>query len=255
MLDLCISLLYSSIVKIGELMENFGEFIIFPSIVMSSIRIFVIVFFSISLLYVIEIQLFMRNVFKHYKKDSFNYFPIYNVFLLLKLIKISEFFGLLLFVPILNVVLIIKINGKLCHIFNKNSNYLWGMIFLPFIYMNNLVKDTGKKKLKINTEEKVEENKYSMKDLDVNLLTDKELDELNKQKVEEKEIDSIFKADIDLMPEAAPYKAARQKMKVVDEEATNEKEIIKRVETIKARDIRRDGKFIKEEDTIEKLDL
>lgn len=256
LLDLCKSLLYSNNVKIGEFMEKFYEFIILPDIIMSSIRIFLIVFFSISLIYVIEVQLFMKNVFKHFKKDSYNYIPVYNVFILLNLIKISEFFGLLLFVPILNIVLIMKINSKLCQSFNKNSNYIWGMIFLPFIYMNNLVKDTGKKKNKIEVKEEIiEENKYSMKDLDVNLLTDKELDELNKQKVEEKEIDSIFKADVDLIPDASPYKAGKQKMAIVDEEPSNEKETIKRVETVKARDIRRDGKFIKEEDIIEKLDL
>lgn len=233
-----------------------NEFVIIPDIIMSSIRIFLITFFSISLLFIIEVQLFMNNVFKYFKKDNYNYIPVYNVFILLNQLKISGFYVLLLFVPILNLILIIKLNSRLCRVFNKKDNYIWGMMFLPFIYMKNLVKNTGKIKNKIELKEEfIEDNKYSMKDLDINLLTDKELEVLNQQKVEEKEIDSIFKADIDLRPEAAPYKAGKQKVIVADEEPSNEKEIIKRVESVKVKDIRREGKFIKEEDTIEKLDL
>lgn len=238
-------------------MQFTNGYIIFSDAFMNTIRILFLVFILISVYYTIMVTFFMKNVFDFAKKDNLErYIPFYNVFKLLEILKTPTFFGLLQFIPLGNIFYIYMINSKLCDYFDKKSDYIWKLTFLPFIYMPLLTKEKDKNKRV--TEKKTEEKKvekYSMKSFDTNLLTDKELENLNKTKIEEEEIDSIFKADIDLIEPAKPYKAGRQKVKVIDEEPTYERETIKRVEAVKARDIRREGKFIKEEDIIEKIDL
>lgn len=234
-----------------------NDVIILSDAIMSAIRTFILIFSFISLIYALSISLFMKSTFNHFKVDGISaIIPFYNIFVLLKCLKLPEFYGLLMFVPIGNVAFIIFLNMKLSEFFDKNIDYTWGLTFVAFAYMPNLVSDKGKNVRATAKKRPVSSvPKYSMKNMDTNLLTDKELENLNKQKDENESVDSIFKADIDMVESASPYKAGKQKMKVVDDEPKYERETIKRVESVKARDIKRDGKFIKEEDIIEKIDL
>lgn len=238
-------------------MQVGNGFIIFSDTLMNIIRISMIVFILISFYYTIIIAFFMGNVFKFAKRDGVERFlPFYNVFSLLSILKTPTFFGLLQFIPIGNIFFIFMLSGKLSEYFDKKSDYIWKLTFLPFMYMPLLTKDKDKNKRieERKQEEKVQE-KYSMKSFDTNLLTDEELENLNNSKDEEEKVDSIFKADIDLIEPAKPYKAGRQKVKVVEDDPVYERETIKRVEAVKAKEIKREGKFINEEDIIEKIDL
>lgn len=232
------------------MMEN-GAFILSESI-MNAIKIFIYIFEGITVLYTINIALFLQDAFKFAKRPNYeSMIPFYNIFSLLKIIKMPSYYGLLFFIPIANLGVIISLNKKLCEFFDKNPDYLWGMIFVPFVYMPNLVTMKGKVKREEIKPKKSIIPKYSLKDRDKNLLTDKELENLNKEKEEKENIDSIFKADTDLIEEAKPYKAEKQKVKVIEDEPTYERETIKKVESVKAKDIQQERKYIIDEDTNE----
>lgn len=234
-----------------------GGILIFSDEIMNFIKVFMTIFIAISILYVFNISLFLTEVFKYFKRPKYEgYIPFYNAYMVLKLLKLPVYHTLMLFIPFLNIAFIFKLNSKLCQYFDKNPDYIWGMMVLPFLYMSNLVEDKGKfEREEALKKQTTKAPKYSLKSLDVNLLTDKELENLNKAKMEESGVDSIFKADIDMIEDAKPYRAGKQKMDVVEDEVKYERETIKKVESVKARDIARDGKFIKEEDVIEKIDL
>lgn len=232
------------------MMEN-GAFLLSDAI-MNAIKVFIYIFEGITVLYTINIALFLKNVFKFAKRPDYeSLIPFYNIFALLKIVKMPSYYGLLFFIPIANLGFMISLNKKLCEFFDKNPDYLWGMIFVPFVYMSNLVSEKGKVKREEIKPKKAIIPKYSMKEHDKNLLTDKELENLNKEKEEKENIDSIFKADTDLIEDAKPYKAGKQKVKIIEDEPVYERETIKKVESVKARDIQKERKYIIDEDTNE----
>lgn len=224
---------------------------------MNAIKFLLQVFIWISIIYTLSIGMFTQKVFEFFKVQIWKSFiPFYNLYVLLKALKLPEYYILLLFFPIGNIGFIFYMSTQLTKYFDKNPDYAWGIMFAPFIYIPALITNKGKLiRASERKKPKVIQPKYSMKDLDANLLTDKEIENLNQLPSESEDIDSIFKADIEMLESASPYKAGKQKVQVIQEEPKYERETIKKVEAVKARDIKRDGKFIKEEDVIEKVDL
>ncbi|MEG1457336.1 MAG: DUF5684 domain-containing protein, partial [Bacilli bacterium] len=130
---------------------------------------------------------------------------------LLKITGIPLFYYLLLFIPIGNIVLFIKVNGRLSSIYRKSAYYSLGMFFLPSIFNRLLLKKGSKKNSK---------NKEFMKDLvddrtfEIDsLLTEEQYKSLNNEVSHDTDIDSVFKEKSELIEKAPTYKANRSKNK------------------------------------------
>jgi len=60
--------------------------------------------------------------------------PIYNAYVLLKVAGKPGWWLLLMFIPLVNIVIIILALVGLANNFGKGGGYVAGMIFLPFIF-------------------------------------------------------------------------------------------------------------------------
>lgn len=132
------------------------------------------------------------------------YYPILNLFTLLEISDTLQFYGILFFIPILNLIPLMLSSYKLGKNFNVNKSDLIGLIILPIVYYPLICKKDYKYKLE---DEKYIEALENVKTDSVLLLSQEELEELNKQKEEKTDVDSIFKSEIQMMEEVEPYKA------------------------------------------------
>ena len=141
------------------------------------------------------------------KKSSTAYYPILNLFTLLDITETSTFLGILFFVPVVNVVALSILFYRLGTAFNTSKLFKIGLVILPIIFYPILA--LGNKQYKLNDEEyfKALDN---AKGESINLMTQEEIKAENNAPIEEKpHVDSIFKSDIEMMEEVAPYKAAK----------------------------------------------
>jgi hypothetical protein len=60
--------------------------------------------------------------------------PIYNIWVLLRIVGKPEWWLLLFFVPIVNIVVSVLVYIALAERFGKDSAFAVGMVFLPFIF-------------------------------------------------------------------------------------------------------------------------
>ena len=161
----------------------------------------------ITLGYSLLIMIGGKNIFKKAaKKETTVFYPVINLFTLLEISEISIFFGILFFVPILNVLVLSYMFYKLGVIFNVNIFYRLGLVFLPFIFYPLLA--FSNKPYKLNDQEnfRLLEN---AKQENINLMTQEELDKLNQVNEEEPIVDSIFKGNVQVSNEVTPYKAVK----------------------------------------------
>lgn len=149
-----------------------------------------------------------KNLFKKAsKKESTAFYPLVNLFTLLDITETSTFLGILFFVPIVNVVVLSILFYRLGSAFNTSMFYKIGLVVLPIVFYPMLA--FGEKAYKLNDEEyfKALDN---AKGESINLMTQEEIKAENNAPIEEKpHVDSIFKSDIEMMEEVAPYKAAK----------------------------------------------
>lgn len=149
-----------------------------------------------------------KNLFKKAsKKESTAFYPLVNLFTLLDITETSTFLGILFFVPIVNVVVLSILFYRLGSAFNTSMFYKIGLVVLPIVFYPMLA--FGDKAYKLNDEEyfKALDN---AKGESINLMTQEEIKAENNAPIEEKpHVDSIFKSDIEMMEEVAPYKAAK----------------------------------------------
>ncbi|MEG0798867.1 MAG: DUF5684 domain-containing protein [Bacilli bacterium] len=189
-------------------MEN----VLFSTYFINVINIFLVISYSLSVLYVVFIMTSLYKVFKDKDyKLYYAFIPFYNLYILLKITGIPLFYYLLLFIPIGNIVLFIKVNGRLSSIYRKSAYYSLGMFFLPSIFNRLLLKKGSKKNSK---------NKEFMKDLvddrtfEIDsLLTEEQYKSLNNEVSHDTDIDSVFKEKSELIEKAPTYKANRSKNK------------------------------------------
>ncbi|MEG1305599.1 MAG: DUF5684 domain-containing protein [Bacilli bacterium] len=189
-------------------MEN----VLFSTYFINVINIFLVISYSLSVLYVVFIMTSLYKVFKDKDyKLYYAFIPFYNLYILLKITGIPLFYYLLLFIPIGNIVLFIKVNGRLSSIYRKSAYYSLGMFFLPSIFNRLLLKKSSKKNSK---------NKEFMKDLvddrtfEIDsLLTEEQYKSLNNEVSHDTDIDSVFKEKSELIEKAPTYKANRSKNK------------------------------------------
>lgn len=149
-----------------------------------------------------------KNLFKKAsKKESTAFYPVVNLFTLLDITETSTFLGILFFVPIVNVIVLSILFYRLGSSFNTSLSYKIGLVVLPIVFYPMLA--FGDKAYKLNDEEyfKALDN---AKGESINLMTQEEIKAENNAPVEEKpQVDSIFKSNIEMMEEVAPYKAAK----------------------------------------------
>lgn len=176
-----------------------------------------------------------KNLFKKAsKKESTAFYPVINLFTLLDITETSTFLGILFFVPIINVIVLSILFYRLGSSFNTSLFFKIGLVILPIVFYPILA--FGDKAYKLNDEEyfKALDN---AKGESINLMTQEEIKAENNAPVEEKpQVDSIFKSDIEMMEEVAPYKAAKVDILGMEKlrQETPQEEMFKPIEQVEA---------------------
>lgn len=133
-------------------------------------------------------------------------YPILNLFGMLEVVEVSPFWGILLFMPVFNLIVLFMMSYKLAKVFRCGTGKMIGLIFLDIIFYPMLAKsDVGYKV----TDTEYYRTLDSARNDSVHLMTQSEIDAVNKIEEETNLVDSIFKSDISQLPDAEPYKATR----------------------------------------------
>ncbi len=177
--------------------------------------------------------------------------PVYNLIVLLQIAEIPSYYFFTLLVPGLNIILLIFVEYKLAKLFKVSNAFMWGMFLLPIIFIPILAHGHYIYK------EPEEEVFISVSDEMPTILSQEEIDAINKEEAKEPKIDNIFRTEIKQYATVPTYKSKEVKINNVTSELPEAKlDIIKRVEPVKAKDIEEvnKAKFIDEE-KIEIVDL
>lgn len=171
----------------------------------------------------ILIMLGGKNLFKKaHKGEKTAYYPIINLFTMLEITDMSIFWGILFFIPGINIIVLSIMSYKLGTVFNTSFGYKLGLVFLPICFYPLLF--ISDKQYKISDEEyfKALDN---AKGESINLMTQEELNAENNEVVDEGPlVDSVFKSDLDLMEEVTPYKASKIDLLGMEKEKVMSKE-------------------------------
>ena len=171
----------------------------------------------------ILIMLGGKNIFKKaHKGEKTAYYPIINLFTMLEIVDMSIFWGILFFVPGVNLIVLMIMSYKLGTVFNTSFGFKMGLVFLPICFYPLLF--ISDKQYKISDEEyfKALDN---AKDESINLMTQDEINAENNEIVDEGPIvDSVFKSDLQLMEKPVPYKAAKIDLLGMEKEKAMSKE-------------------------------
>ena len=171
----------------------------------------------------ILIMLGGKSIFKKaHKGEKTTYYPIINLFTMLEIVDMSIFWGILFFVPGVNLIVLMIMSYKLGTVFNTSFGFKMGLVFLPICFYPLLF--ISDKQYKISDEEyfKALDN---AKGESINLMTQDEINAENNEIVDEGPIvDSVFKSDLQLMEKPAPYKAAKIDLLGMEKEKTMSKE-------------------------------
>ena len=171
----------------------------------------------------ILIMLGGKNIFKKaHKGEKTAYYPIINLFTMLEIVDMSIFWGILFFVPGVNLIVLMIMSYKLGTVFNTSFGFKMGLVFLPICFYPLLF--ISDKQYKISDEEyfKALDN---AKDESINIMTKDEINAENNEIVDEGPIvDSVFKSDLQLMEKPAPYKAAKIDLLGMEKEKAMSKE-------------------------------
>ena len=150
-----------------------------------------------------------KNIFKKASKNEKSaFYPIINLFTMLEICDINTFWGILLFVPVLNIIVLLMMSYKLGIVFNTSLGYKIGLVVFPLMFYALL--SISNKPYKLSDEEYFKAMDR-IKGESINLMTDEEIQrEIEKAPKEKKEnIDSIFKSNVQMMEQVEPYKAAK----------------------------------------------
>ena len=156
------------------------------------------------------IMLCGKNIFKKARKgEKTALLPVINLFTMLEVADINTFWGILLFVPGINLIILLVMSSKLGKVFNVSGIYRFGLMFIPIMFYPLLANSNYQ--YKISDEEYFKQFDNAKED-SINLMTEAEIKKINETTTEEesyKDVDSIFKSDIAQMEQVAPYKAAK----------------------------------------------
>ncbi len=167
------------------------------------------VIWSFTLLRSILIMFIGKGIFKKASKNEKTaFYPILNLFTMLEICDINTFFGILLFIPVLNVIVLLMMSYKLGVVFNTSTGFKIGLVIFPLMFYSLL--SISNKPYKLSDEEYFKAMD-KIKEKSINLMTDEEIkSELSKIPDEEtSNVDSVFKSNIQMMEQVEPYKAAK----------------------------------------------
>ena len=100
----------------------------------------------------ILIMLGGKNIFKKaHKGEKTAYYPIINLFTMLEIVDMSIFWGILFFVPGVNLIVLMIMSYKLGTVFNTSFGFKMGLVFLPICFYPLLF--ISDKQYKISDEE------------------------------------------------------------------------------------------------------
>lgn len=131
------------------------------------------------------------------------FIPIYNLVVLLQIAEIPSYFFLTFLVPGLNIVLLIFVEYKLAKLFKVSKGFMWGMFLCPIVFIPMLAHGHFVYK------EPEEEVYISVSDEMPTILSQEEIEALNKQEVNEPKVDNIFKSEIKQRESVEPYKSKK----------------------------------------------
>lgn len=141
-------------------------------------------------------------------------YPIINIFTMLEIVEISPFLGILIFIPIMNLIVLVLMSIKLGKVYNADTKMKIGLIMLPFIFYPLLAR--SKVYYKVSNDEYLRALDNA-KHESVNLMTQDEIKALNNQEYEEKEnVDSIFKRIVEVKEAPEKYKAVKLDAEMLD---------------------------------------
>lgn len=137
--------------------------------------------------------------------------PILNLFSMLEIVDISTYFGILFFVPILNLFVLTAMSYKLGTVFKTSFFYKIALVLLPIVFYPLLGKSN---KIYKFTDENFFRALDSVKEQSVNLLTQQEIEkdvETKPYEDETPDVDSVFKKEEfpELISKNETYKAAK----------------------------------------------
>ncbi len=143
------------------------------------------------------------------KGEKTAFYPILNLFTMLEIVDVSTFFGILFFIPVINLVALILMSYKLGVVFNCSTGNKIGLILLPIVFYPMLC--FSNKQYKVSDEEyfKALDNARGEK---ISLMTNEEATPQALPSNEEEAktaIDSIFKSEFDTIEQPEKYKASK----------------------------------------------
>lgn len=160
------------------------------------------VFSCITLLFSLLVMATCSNIFKVNNKETKHLLiPIYNLLHILDIVKLSRInFALLLF-PVVNVLIIYVILYRLSIIFHTSKGFAIGLIIFPLLFLPALNFSKG-----LTTKEEKDEKVESYI-----MLTEEEINELNKEDENIVKVDSTFKSVITPVEDVPSFKANKIK--------------------------------------------
>ena len=199
-----------------------------------TVVIVLVVIWMLTFLRSILIMLCGSKIFKKASKgEKTAYYPILNLFTMLEVADISSYFGILLFIPVLNIIVLDMMSIKLGKVFNTNIGFIIGLTLFPLMFYPLLA--VSDKHYKI-TDEAYFKAMDSARGDSINLMTEEEIKQINETVVEEKEVDSIFKSDIELKAQevTVPYKATKIDLLVLEKlkNSSQEDELLKPIKRL-----------------------
>lgn len=168
----------------------------------------ILVILLLSLLFSIILMFGGSILFKKANKNPKTvYIPIVNLFTLLEVAEMSTFWGILYFIPVLNLLVMAIVSWKVGTKFNCPFIFKTCMVLFPIIFFPLLCVSDRQYKV---SDDIFYKQLDDAKDESINLMTEEEVKAQNDTPIApEKNVDSIFKSDIQMMEAVAPYKAAK----------------------------------------------
>lgn len=166
----------------------------------------IIVIWSLSAVRSIAIMFCGKLFVKASKGAKTAMYPILNLFGMLEVVEVSPFWGILLFMPGFNLIVLFMMSYKLAKVFRCGTGQMIGLMFLDIIFYPLLAKSDAGYKV---TDTEYYRSLDSARNDSVHLMTQSEIDAVNKIEEETNLVDSIFKSEIEQLPEVEPYRASR----------------------------------------------
>ena len=226
-------------------METIQDFFTLTSYQTANVMIILGLFALFTLILSIFVTATSWKLFEKAGRSAVEAFiPVYNLVVLLQIAEIPSYFFFTLLVPGLNIILLIFVEYKLGVLFKVSKKFMFGIILCPIVFIPILAHGPFVYK------EPEEEIFISVSDEMPTVLSQEEIDAINREEAKEPKVDNVFKSEIKQREYVPTYKSQEVKIKQNLNDAIEVKpEFIKRVEPVKAKDIEeaKKAKFVEDE--------